>query len=201
MSDAESATPRSIRKLGIFGGTFDPIHRAHLAAAQAAVKALQLDRLLFVVAGRPWQKQDRQVAAPEHRLAMVRAATAGNPVFAVSDMEVARSGLTYTLDTVRALREQYPDAELYLLVGADVAATISTWKGLPELRRQVTLAVIGRPPYRYDEPTGFTEVRVPFDEESLASTQVRDRLAAGESVAGLVPEPALTYLERHRLYR
>ena len=133
-------------RIGIFGGTFDPIHTGHLEVADAVRKALGLDRMLLMVAHQPWQKRDDRVLTPaEDRFAMVEAAAAGWPGLDPCRMEIDRGGPTYSIDTVRQLHRDVPDAELILVVGSDVVAGLTTWKDELTLRDLVTLAVVGRP--------------------------------------------------------
>ncbi len=187
--------PANPANLGIFGGTFDPVHTAHLRVADAVRRALDLDRVLLVVANEPWQKEDGPVAPVEDRYAMVEAAVEGWPGLEASRIEIDRGGPSYTIDTVRALLADQPGAALVLVVGADVAAELGTWKDEADLRGLVTLAVVGRPGTGTATPVGWRTVEVPVAPFDVSSTELRRRLAAGRSVEGLVPEC------RHPLHR
>jgi nicotinate-nucleotide adenylyltransferase len=188
--------------IGVFGGTFDPLHVGHLAAAAAARDALGLDPVLLVVAADPWQKAGGVVAPAADRLAMVRAAVAGIPALEADGREIERGGPTYTADTVAELARAHPGRELVLVVGSDVAAALDSWERVDEVRSRVTLAVVRRPGAgAAAPPPGWRHraVEVPLPE--VSSREVRDRLAAGRSVEGLVPPAVVDYVRAHGLYR
>ena len=146
---------RPATRLGIFGGTFDPIHFGHVQVAEAVTAALHLDRMLVVVANHPWQKQDRPVTPAEDRMAMVVAALADQPDLEPSRIELDRGGPSYTVDTVRQLLDAEPGAELFVVIGADVVAALDTWHDHERLRELVTLAVVDRPrAAHFDPPDG-----------------------------------------------
>jgi nicotinate-nucleotide adenylyltransferase len=189
-------------RIGIFGGTFDPVHTAHLEVAEAVRGALGLDRMLLVVANEPWQKQDqRSLTPPEDRFAMVEAAVEGWPGLVACRMEIDRGGPSYTIDTVRQLQAEHPTAELILVVGSDVVAGLTTWEDEPSLRRLVTLAVVGRPGVpAVSPPPGWHAVNVPVAPFDLSSTELRDRLESGRPVDGMVPEAAIRCIEQRGLY-
>jgi nicotinate-nucleotide adenylyltransferase len=188
-----------MERLGILGGTFDPVHVGHLAAASAAHHHLGLARVLLVVAGDPWQKRGRVVAPVEARYEMVAAAIDGVDGLEASRLEVDRPGPTYTMNTVEELRAA--DRELFLIVGADVAARIETWERVDELRDAVTLAILdraGAPPGR--PPDGWRAVPVPMPRLDVSSTDLRRRVAEGAPVDFLVPVPAARVLRARGLY-
>jgi nicotinate-nucleotide adenylyltransferase len=189
-------------RIGIFGGTFDPIHTAHLEVAEAVRQALDLDRMLLVVANQPWQKQDQRTLTPaEDRFAMVEAAVAGLPGLVACRMEIDRGGPSYTIDTVHQLRKEHPTAALILVVGSDVVADLTTWHDEPSLRQLVTLAVVGRPGApAVPPPRGWRAVTVPVAPFDLSSTELRDRLEAGRPVDGMVPEAVIRCIEQRGLY-
>ena len=190
-----------MERLGILGGTFDPVHVAHLAAAAAARDQLELARVLVVVAGDPWQKQGRVCAPADARFEMVAAAVDGVSGLEVSRLEIDRGGPTYTIDTVEALRAEAPDRELFLIVGSDVAASIETWHRATDLRAAVTLAVVDREDVAPSiPPPGWRCVRVHMPRLELSSTDLRRRIAAGESVDFLVPPRAARVLRARDLY-
>ncbi|MFA5884201.1 MAG: nicotinate-nucleotide adenylyltransferase [Acidimicrobiia bacterium] len=187
-------------KIGVLGGTFDPVHVGHVATAAEVRYALGLDRVLLVVAGDPWQKRGRVVASAEDRLALVRAAVAGVEGVEASAIEVERSGPSVTADTLEALRA--PDRELFLVLGADAVANMPTWKRLADTRSLATIVVVERAGDLDVHPPGegwsVAHVRVP--RLDIASTDLRARLAAGRPVDGLVPESVLTEIRRRCLY-
>ena len=187
-------------KIGVLGGTFDPVHVGHVATAAEVRHALGLDRVLLVVAGDPWQKRGRVVAAAEDRLALVRAAVAGIDGVEASAIEVEREGPSVTADTLEALAA--PGRELFLVLGADAVANMSTWKRLDETRGLATIVVVERAGDLDVHPPGdgwrVAHVRVP--RLDIASTDLRARLAAGRPVDGLVPESVLAEIRRRGLY-
>ena len=190
-------------RLGIFGGSFDPVHNAHVALARLALSALRLDELLWVPAGQPWQKQ-RHITAAADREAMVRLAIEGEPRFALSRIELERSGASYTIDTVRALRAARPDAQWYLVIGQDQYAGFHTWNGWQELLDLVTLAIADRPDATHSvdpQVLAVPHATVALPMMDVSSTDIRARVENGQGIADLVPEPVARYIARHRLYR
>jgi len=187
-------------KIGVLGGTFDPVHVGHVATAAEVRHALGLDRVLLVVAGDPWQKRGRVVAAAEDRLALVRAAVAGIDGVEASAIEVERDGPSVTADTLEALTA--PGRDLFLVLGADAVANMPTWKRLEDTRGLATIVVVERAGDLDVHPPGdgwrVAHVRVP--RLDIASTDLRARLAAGRPVDGLVPESVLAEIRRRGLY-
>ncbi len=193
--------PGAGARIGVFGGTFDPVHAAHLAAAESTKQALGLDRVLLVVANDPWQKTDRDLTPAEDRYAMVEAATAGHPGLEPSRLELDRGGRSYSIDTVRGLLADEPGAEVVLIVGADVVGGLPTWKEDAALRELVTLAVVGRPGSDpAPVPPGWRTVPVPPSPFDVSSTDLRGRLRRGEPVDGLVPDAVIRCIRRRGLY-
>ena len=189
-----------MERLGILGGTFDPVHVAHLAAAAAARDQLGLDRVLVVVAGDPWQKRGRVGAPAEDRFDMVRAAIDGSERLVPSRSEIDRSGPTYTIDTVETLGAG-GGTTLFLIVGSDVAASLDTWHRSADLRSAVTLAIVDREDVApTTAPAGWDAVRVHMPRLDISSTDLRRRIRAGESVDFLVPPPAARILRTRGLY-
>ena len=189
----------SHERLGVFGGTFDPVHVGHLVAAVEARYQLDLDRVLFVVARDPWQKRGQVVAPADARFAMVAAAVAGVDGFEASTLELDRSGPTYTIDTVADLAAAHRD--LFLIVGADAAAGLDTWKRAESLRDAVTVAVLARATDTALEPLIGWDVRpVTMPRIDVSSTALRDRLARGAPVDFLVPPGAIRVIRERRLY-
>jgi len=189
-------------RTGIFGGTFDPVHVGHLVAATWAREALGLDRVLLVVANVPWQKAGaRSVTPAEDRFRVVAAAVEGVDGLEASRMEIDRGGPSYTADTLRQLREEAPEAEPYVIVGADVAAELDTWRRVDEIRKACTLVVVDRggvPPGQ--DLAGWRVERVPIPALDISSSELRQRLAEGRSVDFLVPEAAIRCIRRLDLY-
>jgi nicotinate-nucleotide adenylyltransferase len=187
------------RRRGLFGGTFDPPHLGHVAAANAARDSLGLDELLITVAADP-QHRDPPVAPAELRMEMARAAFGDLDRVVVSDLELRRPGPTYTIDTVEALVAEDPDAELFLVVGADAAEKLDTWHRAGDLRALVTVGVVPRPGERHLASSGFRVRDVAMDPVDLSSTEVRAALARGDDPARLVPTGVVLTLLTHRLY-
>ena len=188
--------------LGIFGGTFDPVHTAHLEVAEAVRSSLGLERMLLVVANQPWQKVDgRSLTPAEDRFAMVEAACATWPGLVPCRMEIDRGGPSYTIDTVRQLHRSHPGTELVLVVGSDVVGGLPTWREEAALRDEVTLAVVGRPGIEpVPPPPGWRAVDVPVAPLEISSTELRERLESGRSVEGMVPDPVIRCIRQRGLY-
>lgn len=189
-----------MKRIGIFGGTFDPVHTGHVVVASTVRATAALDQLLVVVAADPWQKHDSVVASAADRLAVTKAAFIGVEGVEVSAMEIERGGPTYTADTVAALAG--PGVSLHLVIGADVVRRLSTWVRVDEIRAHAELIVVAREGDEAPEPLGarwpIQSVTVP--RLDISSTAVRARLAAGEPVDGLVPPAAIQAIRELRLY-
>ena len=189
-------------RLGVMGGTFDPIHHGHLVAASEAQSLFGLDEVVFVPTGEPWQKQGRDVAPAEHRYLMTVVATASNPRFTVSRVDIDRDGPTYTIDTLRDLHAQRPDDELFFITGADALAQILSWKDAGELFRRAQFVGVTRPGFELTEH-GLPHDRVSLQEVpamAISSTDCRDRVRAGQPVWYLVPDGVVQYINKHHLY-
>jgi nicotinate-nucleotide adenylyltransferase len=193
------------RRLGVFGGSFDPVHAAHVALARVALDTLNLDALHWMPTGDAWQKT-RKLTDATHRVAMLELAAQGEPRFRVDDRETRRAGATYTLDTVQELRAEHPAAQWFMVIGQDQYARLHTWHRWRELLPLVTWAVAGR---AGDEPSAPPEVaalphdmrQLPLPPMALSATDIRARIARGESIDGLVPPAVAAYIERNHLYR
>ncbi len=187
------------------GGTFDPIHHGHLVAASEVQAWFDLDEVLFVPTGDPWQKSDREVTEAEHRYLMTVVATAANPRFTVSRVDIDRDGPTYTIDTLRDLKAVMPDAQLFFITGADALADIFTWRDADELFELANFVGCTRPGYTTDAEAlskipsdKVTMVEIPA--LAISSTDVRKRKRRGEPVWYLVPDGVVQYIAKHDLY-
>lgn len=190
-------------RIGLFGGSFDPVHNAHVALARLALSELALDELRWIPAGQPWQKA-RQLADAQHREAMVRLAIEGEPRFVLDRCELKRAGPSYTLDTVREMQDREPGREWFLIVGQDQYAGLHTWRDWRELLGRVTLAVANRPgatPSAHPDVLRSPHRVVALPMMDISSTDIREHLAKGESVAELVPAAVAGYIDQHCLYR
>lgn len=189
-------------RIGILGGTFDPVHVGHLAAAVEVRAAMSLDRMLLVVAAVPWQKVgQRSVTAAEDRLAVVEAAVAGIDGLEASRMELDRGGPSYTADTVAELAASHPGAQLFLVVGADVVPDLATWERVEEVRDGVTLVVVGRPGVTTAlPPAPWQACVVTIPALDVSSSDLRARVAAGRPIDALVPPAAVRQIRRLGLY-
>jgi nicotinate-nucleotide adenylyltransferase len=198
-----------VRRIGLMGGSFDPVHCAHVELAELALRHLALDEVRWIPVGQPWQKA-RQLAAPEHRLAMVEAATAHEPRFTVDPIELRRQGPSYTLDTVRALQSRSTQpAQWFLIIGQDQFANFPTWQGWHELLQVLTLAVACR---GHDLPAApqamqglnYRVVELPLPPLDVSSTDIRTRLGRGKDPYSLVPDllpyGVARYIATHQLY-
>jgi nicotinate-nucleotide adenylyltransferase len=194
---------QQLKRIGLFGGTFDPPQLAHSALARAAHGALKLDELRWIPTGQPWQKH-HAVTPAEQRAEMVALAIAGERGFALERCEVERAGPSYTLQTVQELQQRDGPAHWLLLIGADQYNNLHTWQGWRELLGRVTLAVAARPgvALRPDaEVARFAHVPVPWQPVPLSASDIRARVQRGESIAGLVADAVASYIDQHHLYR
>ncbi|SDE44765.1 nicotinate-nucleotide adenylyltransferase [Rhodococcus tukisamuensis] len=198
------------RRLGVMGGTFDPIHHGHLVAASEVSDRFGLDEVIFVPTGQPWQKEARSVSPAEDRYLMTVIATASNPGFSVSRVDVDREKATYTVDTLRDLRAQHPDAELYFITGADALENILSWQNWEELFQLARFVGVSRPGFELgiehladhlaDLPKGaLTLVEVPA--LAISSTECRLRASENRPVWYLVPDGVVQYISKRNLYR
>lgn len=192
-----SHTPR----IGVMGGTFDPIHNGHLVAASEVAHSFGLDEVVFVPTGEPWQKPD--VTASEHRYLMAVIATASNPRFTVSRVDIDRKGPTYTIDTLRDLKDQRPDADFFFITGADAIAQILSWRDHDELWELAHFVAVSRPGHVLSTAglpsDGVSQLEVPA--LAISSTDCRDRVSQEEPVWYLVPDGVVQYIAKHHLYR
>jgi nicotinate-nucleotide adenylyltransferase len=190
-------------RVGIMGGTFDPIHHGHLVAASEVANRYRLDEVIFVPTGEPWQKSERAVSPAEHRYLMAVIATASNPRFWVSRVDIDRTGPTYSVDTIRDIAEQRPGAELFFITGADALAQILSWKEADAALRLATFIGVTRPGYELsnDHLPPDTAELVDVPALAISSSDVRERVEHGHPVWYLVPDGVVQYINKHRLYR
>jgi nicotinate-nucleotide adenylyltransferase len=195
-------------KVGILGGTFDPVHVAHLIIADRAREELALDSVLFMPAGEPWRKSHRTVSEGEHRLAMLKLAVEGNDAFGISDLELRRDGPTYTADTLEALAAERLDDAFWFIVGADALADLPNWREPERIVRHAVLAVAPRDAQEVNAMSlnvpGIAPGRIVLFEAprmAVSSSDVRDRVRAGRSIRYLVPDTVERYIRDHGLYR
>lgn len=201
-----ASTPARPRRLGVYGGSFDPPHLAHLALACMARDALGLDELRLVPAGQPWQKAHRTLAPGAHRAAMVERLIEGEPRLVVDRRELHRTGPSYTVDTLRELAAECPGAQLFLVLGADPFARLDTWHQADDLPGLATLAVAARAGQAPQPPAAWAGrsiawQAIPLPRMDISSSDVRARVAAGEPVSPLVGEAVAGYIDQHQLYR
>jgi len=192
-----------MRQIGVMGGTFDPIHHGHLVAASEVAHIFALDEVIFVPTGQPYQKDNRKVSAAEDRYLMTVIATASNPRFSVSRVDIDRPGPTYTIDTLRELRSaNSPQDELYFITGADALAEILTWHDVDELFTLAHFVGCTRPGHRLSG-AGLPDDKVSLVEIpalAISSTECRARTEAGEPVWYLVPDGVVQYIAKRKLY-
>ncbi len=201
-----------MKHIGLFGGTFNPIHNGHLHIAQAFAEQCQLDCVIFLPAGDPYHK-NTDLVAPEHRLNMTELAAATNPKFAVSDCDLVRGGATYSIDTVQIFKQHYPKAQLYWLMGMDSLMNLHKWKNWQAFVRQTKIVVANR--------TGDTLAKAPrelhawlgealqsgdlillnADTVDISSSQIREQIAQGKNLRNWLPEKVADYIQQHDLYR
>ncbi|MBM3714793.1 MULTISPECIES: nicotinate-nucleotide adenylyltransferase [Microbacterium] len=188
-------------RIGVMGGTFDPIHHGHLVAASEVAQSFDLDEVVFVPTGRPWQKD--QVTSSEHRYLMTVIATAANPQFTVSRVDIDREGPTYTIDTLRDLQRERPGADLFFISGADAVAQILGWRDHEELWELAHFVAVSRPGHVLSTEglpsDDVSQLEIPA--LSISSTDCRARVRRGHPVWYLVPDGVVQYIAKHHLYR
>jgi nicotinate-nucleotide adenylyltransferase len=190
----------SARRLGLFGGTFDPVHHGHLIVAADAFESLQLDLLVFIPAAQPPHRARGVVATAEQRLEMVRAAVAGDPRFAVDDIELRREGPSYTVDTLREIARREPDAELHFLLGIDQFRALHSWREPEEVARLAKLCVLARGGETASLEGPYGGVHAPVTRVDISATRIRSIAAEGGSIRYLVPDAVRERIERERIY-
>ncbi|MEU2506915.1 nicotinate-nucleotide adenylyltransferase [Streptomyces sp. NPDC007863] len=191
------------RRLGVMGGTFDPIHHGHLVAASEVAALFHLDEVVFVPTGEPWQKSHKAVSPAEDRYLMTVIATASNPQFSVSRIDIDRGGATYTIDTLRELHSLNADADLFFITGADALSQILTWRDADEFFSLAHFIGVTRPGHDLTDDGlpkgGVSLVEIPA--LAISSTDCRERVASGDPVWYLVPDGVVRYIDKRQLYR
>jgi nicotinate-nucleotide adenylyltransferase len=192
-------------KVGIMGGTFDPIHTGHLIAAECARESAGLDEVWFMPSYVPPHKPHAPKASPEQRLEMVRLSVSGNPFFRVEDLEIRRGGISYTADTVTILCDRYPDIRFSYIIGADMVQYLPHWNRIGDILRRISFIGLQRPGYSLDMDQLPETIRrgvtlAPMPAVEISSTEIRRRSAEGRSFRYLVPEPVYAYIKERGLY-
>ena len=189
-----------MKRIGILGGTFNPIHIGHLMIAQMVLEKFGLDKVIFIPSYLPPHKSGRNLIAAEHRLRMVRLVVRGNRYFEVSSFEITKGGKSYSVDTIRHLRRHYPGAKLFFIIGSDHIAKLHTWRNIQEVVKMVSFVAVYRP--------GFKTIRSKIPIKSMiipgvhtSSSDIRRRLVTGKTVKHLIPENVLRYIRKYKLYR
>jgi nicotinate-nucleotide adenylyltransferase len=194
-----------VARIGLFGGSFDPPHLAHLALARVAMQTLALDELRWLPAGAPWQKANRALTAAQHRVAMLAALLADEPGQVIDQRELRRGGATYTIDTLRELQAELPGAQWFFILGQDQYGRFDSWREWPELLSRLSLAVAARNGQAPTPPPALAAVPhpvtvLPLPRLDITASDVRARAAAGQPISTLVGEPVARYIDQHRLY-
>ena len=192
------------RRIGILGGTFDPIHLGHLVMAEQVREKLRLDKVIFIPCANPPHKTKRKLSPSRYRYQMTRLGVEGNSSFLVSDVELKRRGLSYTIDTLKQLKVLYPEREMYFLTGSDVLDEIRTWKEPEQIYKQAKVVIAIRPGFdRFDPENRFAKMSiiVPITGIDVSSSQIRAKVRKGESIRYLVPPKVKEYINKKKLYR
>ncbi|QSR84723.1 nicotinate-nucleotide adenylyltransferase [Methylacidimicrobium sp. B4] len=187
-------------RLGLFGGSFDPIHHGHLISSWDALEQMHLDRVVFIPCALSPHKSDPPVAPGEERLAMIRRAVRGWPSFCFSDCELERGGPSYSVDTAEEMRRRFPTAELFWIIGSDQVKSLRSWRDYPRLGKLVTFLIVPRP--RYGQvvlANGMALLPSPHFVD-ISSTEIRDRAQSGLPIGHLVPRPVATHIAKRHLY-
>lgn len=189
-----------MKRIGILGGTFNPVHNGHLAIAQTALEKLRLDKVIFVPAKLPVHKDPSLVVSPGKRLSMVELAVQTYDCFECSDIEIARKGKSYSIETVRQFRKKYADDKLYFIIGADSSLKLHTWKRIDELVTMVSFVCVNRP----GNPSGLSQEpcrHISMPALDISSSMIRSRIAKGLPVGYLLPQPVEEFIQKKKLYR
>jgi nicotinate-nucleotide adenylyltransferase len=192
------------RRIGILGGTFDPIHLGHLVMAEQVKEKLRLDRVILIPSSKPPHKTKQKLSPAKDRIEMTRLGVEGNPKFLVSELELKRKGLSYTIDTLQQLKVLYPEREIYFLTGSDVLDEIQTWKEPEQIYKQAKVVIAIRPGFdRFDPENRFAKksIIVPIAGVDVSSSRIRMKVRKGESIRYLVPTKVEKYINKKKLYR
>ncbi len=199
------------RKTAIFGGTFNPVHKAHLVLAQDALEAAALDRVLFIPCATPPHKTPDRLADATHRLAMLELALADHPAFEISDIEIRRSGTSYSIDTVRSLKDLYPEDDLTFIIGSDSLVELHLWKDIEQLLPLATFLSVARPgqeqvhacdiPLPAPWPETLSKALIEGHLMTISSSEIRQNIAQNKSILSLVPASVSAYIVQHGLYK
>jgi nicotinate-nucleotide adenylyltransferase len=195
---------RNKKMLGVLGGTFDPIHVGHLVLAEQVREKFQLERVIFIPSASPPHKTEQKLSLAEDRFEMTKLALEGSPFFFVSDIELKREGLSYTVETLRELKELYRDSEIYFLTGSDVLNEITTWRNPEEIYRLAKIVIGIRPGFdKFDPENHFAKKSIIIDITGIdiSSTQIREKVSKGESIKYLVPSKVEEYIKNRNLYK
>ena len=189
-----------MRRIGLLGGTFNPIHIGHLTMAQVAMERMELDKIIFIPSNVPPHKKVRNLALAKHRYAMVRLAIQGNPGFAASNFEIKKEGRSYSIDTIRYFQKSYPlGTKVFFIIGADALSGLRSWKHIDQILESVTFVVVNRPGYIYREDRiAYKYVAMP--DIDIASSFLRTRVMQGRSIKYFVPDRVYFYIKKHHQY-
>lgn len=191
------------KKIGVLGGTFDPIHMGHLVLAEQVREKFQLDRVIFIPSATPPHKTEQKLSLANHRFEMTKLALEGNLYFSVSDIELKRKGLSYTVETLRELKGLYKDSEIYFLTGSDVLDEITTWRDPEEIYKLAKIVIAVRPGFnKFDPEDHFAKKSIiaKITGVDISSTQIREKVRRGESIKYLVPSKVEEYIKKRNLY-
>lgn len=200
MWSGEAGKSVNKKKIGILGGTFNPIHYGHLILAEQVLGQLNLDRVIFIPTYLPPHKSDKEIIAASDRLKMIELAVKGNPHFSVSDIEIRRKGKSYTIDTLRAIKSSYSSAELFFICGSDLVAEIPTWKDSDELIKMARFVLAKRPGFG-KRLTGKNFLKIGVAQVDISSSLIRKLIRQGRSITYLTPYVVVKYIEKHKLYK
>jgi nicotinate-nucleotide adenylyltransferase len=192
------------KKLGVLGGTFDPIHMGHLVLAEQVREKFQLERVIFIPSASPPHKTEEKLSLSGDRFEMTKLALEGNPYFFVSDIELKREGLSYTVETLRELKRLYKDSEIYFLTGSDVLNEITTWKDPEEIYKLVKIVIGIRPGFDEFDPENYfakKSIIIDITGMDISSTQIREKVRRSESIKYLVPSKVEEYIKKRNLYK